>query len=498
MESHDQPLPPPSVAPIAVSSHIHDISRPSGSIDLSLPELKNIHDQTFTRPSLTLEAPPPPVKPAMLHHKTFGFLPTPIAAQYDPATFVLKPIHSVIFALSALVMVANLYYSQPILNDIAAEFGISEAEVGLIPSLSNYGYACGLLLLVPTGDILPRRELLLALGSVTFLLTVGVILAPNLAALQALNFVIGVLTCAPQILIPLTADLAPDDKKAAYVGWTISGLMAGILCGRIMSGIVAQFISWRYVYLVAACLNGTLLVVQFFLLPAVPAPPNPPNYIQMLWSMVKLYREPILVQSGIIAMMTFAGFTIFWTTLTYLLHDTYLYPPYAIGMFGFCGLAGILVAPLTGKFVDKWGSYLSVFIGLVMIIVAYALLMGTAELSVVGVVFGAFFLDVGVGFRQIGNQTRVFAINKLARSRLNACYMLMSFFGGSWGSVVGSTVYQYHGWKGSSLLCIVMTLVAMVVHLARFPNVTGWVGMYGGWFSKPVIPTEEVVVIKDR
>jgi predicted MFS family arabinose efflux permease len=386
----------------------------------------------------------------------------------------------VLFAVACGVSVANLYYAQPVLDDIAKSFGTSSGTAGLVVTFAQIGYAVGLALLVPLGDLLTRRWLVPTVLMVTAAGLVVSAAAPDIGVLVAVGLIVGAGSVAAQILVPMAASLADDEHRGHVVGVVMSGLLLGILLARTVSGIVAQASSWRVVYVMAAGMTAVLALVLARRLPGERPRPRI-GYGTLLRSAAKLLAtESLLQRRALFGALGFAAFSVFWTTMAFLLAGApYHYDDLTIGLFGLVGASGALIANFAGRWADRgWtkGTTL-VFAGLVAVSFL-PLWWGRHDLAML--IVGILLLDVGVQGLQVTNQSLIYRLAPDARSRVNSAYMVCYFAGGAIGSALGSSVYESHRWAGVCVLGGVIGIaatVAAVVDGIRPPAVsTGGAG----------------------
>ena len=377
--------------------------------------------------------------------------------------------HGISRALVALlatacgISVASLYYAQPLLHTIAGGFGTSSGIAGLIVTSSQIGYALGLAFVVPSGDLLNRRRLVPAMLGVSAAGLFASAVAPNVATLIALASVVGVGSVAAQLLVPLAASLAADDERGRVTGTVMSGLLLGILLARTLSGLIAGAAGWRVVYGSAAGLVVLLAVVLLRALP--PERPRPAiGYRAVLRSTLSLPgREPLLRRRMLLGGLCFASFSIFWTTVAFLLAGSpFHYGETVIGLFGLVGAAGALCASFAGRLADRGRSAVSTGAFALTITASFAVLYAGRH-SVVGVIVGVVVLDVGVQGLHVTNQSLVFRLPSELRSRVNANYMVAYFAGGASGSALAGAIYASDGWAGVCALGAGTGLAATLV-----------------------------------
>jgi predicted MFS family arabinose efflux permease len=370
-------------------------------------------------------------------------------------------------AVGCGLAVANLYYAQPLLADMAGDFAVSDRRMGLVAMLSQVGYAAGLLLFVPLGDRLERRSFILAmLGAVTVAL-LGVAAAPSFAWLAAASLAVGVTTITPQLLVPFAAHLAGPQERGRVVGTVMSGLLIGILAARTVSGLVGEYVGWRAMYGIAAVLMIALALALKGLLPRSQPEHSGMSYLGLLRSIGGLLRdEPVLRQSCLFGAMGFGAFSAFWTTLAFhLAGPPFGYPSGVVGLFGLVGVVGALAAPLAGRFADRRSPRWTIGAGLTCVLLAYAIFACSGR-TLWGLVAGVILLDLGVQSAHISNQSRIYAVRPEARSRMNTAYMVASFVGGALGSYAGAWGWGLAGWSGVGLVGLGMTATGLLAFAA--------------------------------
>jgi len=371
-----------------------------------------------------------------------------------------------LFAVSCGVSVANLYYAQPVLDDITKSFGTSSGTAGLVVTVAQIGYAIGLALLVPLGDLLTRRWLVPLVLTVTAVGLAVSASAPSIGVLIAVGLVVGAGSVAAQILVPMAASLADEEHRGHVVGMVMSGLLMGILLARTVSGIVAQASSWRVVYVMAAGMTLVLAVVLFRRLPGEGDRPRL-GYGTLLRSAARLLAtESTLRRRALFGALGFAAFSVFWTTMAFLLAGApYHYDDLTIGLFGLVGASGALCANVAGRWADRgWTRATTLaFAGLVL---ASFLPLWWGRHDLTMLIVGIVLLDVGVQGLQVTNQSIIYRLAPDARSRVNSAYMVCYFVGGAIGSALGSSVYESHRWAGVCVLGAAIGAVATVAALA--------------------------------
>ncbi|KAL2873750.1 hypothetical protein SGCOL_011064 [Colletotrichum sp. CLE4] len=389
-----------------------------------------------------------------------------------------------LFAVAATFTVANLYYNQPVLNRIAETFDVSFERASSVATLMQAGYAAGLLFICPLGDMLRRRPFILGLIWVTAMLWLGLCLTNSFQAFLGLSFIVGATTVTPQLMLPLVADMAPPERKASSLSITTSGLMLGMLIARLLSGIVANYTSWRNIYWFSFGAQNLLLVLLFFFVPDYPSTnPDGLNYFRALWTIITmLFTEPILVQACLIGFFISCIFTSFWTTLTFLLASPpYEYPSITIGLFSLIGIAAICGGPVYGRLImDRYVPWLSSVLGQTVILIGCIIGAFTGTFTVAGPVIQAICIDMGIQTAQTANRTAIYTINPKARNRVNTAYMVCVFCGQLTGTAVGNRLYAQGGWKYSAGTSIGFIGLSLIITMLKGPQEKSWIGWSGG------------------
>ncbi|KAK8869669.1 hypothetical protein IAR55_000237 [Kwoniella newhampshirensis] len=422
-----------------------------------------------------------------IRKRDFGFLPIPKYRRHDPNRAVEEEFDftwkiNAIFATAATVAVMNLYYIQPMLVAIADDFGVDHDRVSSVPTLAQAGYGVGILLISPLGDLVRRRQLVILLMTMTCLFSIGLALAKSVAMLEGISFVVGMLTVTPQICIPWTADLAPSARRARAMSITLSGLIFGLVMGRLFAGIISNFASWRDVYWLAVALQGCMTVILWLALPDTPDKDIGLSYPGVLLSMAKMMTMyPTLVQVCVIAYFTSSVFAGFWTTLTFLLSDSpYHYNSLDVGLFGLLGLIGVFLAPQWGRLVDRVHPYFGQLVGLHIDLVAMVVALIGAHLNISAVCIAIILYDVGQQLIQVSNGYRVAGLDPKARARLNGCNLLALFAGQTSGTAIMTKIYNTYGWRPTGGTAVAFIGAGILALSARGPHEPGWLGWSGG------------------
>ncbi|CAE6707077.1 putative transporter [Paraburkholderia domus] len=373
-----------------------------------------------------------------------------------------------LLATIAGVSVANIYYNQPLLDDFRQSFPNSGSWVGVVPAVTQLGYAAGMLLLAPLGDRFDRRRLILLQIAGMCVALVLASAAPTLSVLIIASLAIGVLATIAQQAVPFAAELAPASERGHAVGTVMSGLLLGILLARTAAGIVGEYFGWRAVFGASVVALLVLAVVIIMRLPKSKPTSTLPygKLLVSMWHLVVEHRA--LREASLTGAAMFAAFSIFWSVLALLLAGAPFHlGPQAAGLFGIVGAAGAMAAPLAGKFSDRRGPRSIITVSIALVAISFVVFALSAK-SIAGLVIGVIILDIGVQAAQISNQSRIYALKPEARSRVNTVYMVAYFIGGAIGSGVGAAVWPIFGWIGVSIAGVVFAGLAAWNHL-RLP-----------------------------
>jgi predicted MFS family arabinose efflux permease len=379
-----------------------------------------------------------------------------------------KKVPVYLLAFSVGVIVANIYYVQPLLATMAQTFSVSAGMIGLVAMLTQVGTALGMLVFVPLGDSRDRRALLTALLVGAAVALCGVATARNLIWVSIASFAVGLCGAAVHIIVPFAAQLAPEESRGQVLGTVFSGLLIGILLARTFSGVVASFFGWRTVYGIAAFAMLGLLLLLRAQLPRL-APQNSLSWPVLMRSLLNLVRDhPALRESAFLGAALLCVFSAFWTTLVFLLQTPpYHYGSSVAGLFGLVGAAGALCAPLVGRFADRRGPRFTILLALLTTLASF-LLLGAFGKIMAGLIAGVILLDVGVQSGHVANQTRIYALDPAARSRLNTVYMFCYFTGGSIGAWLGAICWAYKGWPAVCAFGVAVLAIAVLVFARNF------------------------------
>ena len=351
-----------------------------------------------------------------------------------------------LMAFAIGITVASNYYAQPLLHSITDDLHIAVKHAGFIIMAAQFSYAIGLLFITPLGDKMERKRLILIL---MILSTCGLLISATSKSLWMLMLgtaMTGLFSTVAQVLIPFAATLSSSEHRGKIVGTLMSGMLLGILLGRAFAGLVSSMTDWHYVYWIAASIMTIVTLLLYLSLPSYRNTINI-NYFQLLFSIGSLYQqEPVLRIRSLLAIISFALFSLLWTPLAFVLSNTpYHYSDFIIGLFGLAGAAGALGSPIVGRLSDKGKGFLATTIGLILLLASW-LPLSLAEYSLLALILGVILLDFAVQVTHVSNMNAIYQIRPEARSRMNTGYMVSYFIGGMLGSIASTYLYSNYGW----------------------------------------------------
>ncbi|HEX3591638.1 MAG TPA: MFS transporter [Pseudonocardiaceae bacterium] len=377
---------------------------------------------------------------------------------------------TITMAVACGLAVANLYYAQPLLELIADSFHVGQGTATVVVTMTQLGYALGLLFVLPLGDLINNRKLTSRTMIGTAVALAVAAISPNFGLFVAVSVLIGVTSVVAQILVPLAAHLAPEADRGKVVGQVVSGLLLGILLARSVSSVVADAWGWRTIYVISAVLMVVMSVVLARMLPDREAP-HRASYRELMGSVLELARaEPMLRRRSFCQAMFFGAFSAFWTSIAYELIGAHHFTQAGIGLFALVGATGACVAPLAGKLADlghgHLGSAAAVVIGIGAMLIA-----GFGSGSVILLGLAAVLLDVAVQAHQAFSQRDIYGLRPDARARVNTVFMTTMFVGGAAATAVTGVLHDSAGWFGVSMFGTALIVLAGIVwgvgHLRR-------------------------------
>ncbi|MBM9469300.1 MFS transporter [Nakamurella leprariae] len=365
-------------------------------------------------------------------------------------------------AVAAAVVAANVHYAQPMLPVMAAQFGVGVGSMGLLPAVTQIGFILGLMLLVPLGDVLERRRLVVLTVAAVALALAATAFAPNLPVLMVSGFAVGILTIAPQLLVPFAAVLAPAGAAGRASSLVLSGVLLGVLLSKVVAGVVTAAVGWRVLYAGAAVLMVVCAVVLRLRLPVSRTAGARLGYGALLGSLARMLRVGALRIRMLSGALAGAAFMVFWTTYAAHLDAEFGLGPLAAAGVAVAGIAGALASPFGGRAADAGHLRRALLIGAVLMLAA-PLLFWWGHASVFVIVVGAVLLDAGTGLSHAANQAAALALDPSSRGRLNSLYVTGYFAGAALGSVAAGVAHGAGGWTAVCLLGIAIAVAALLV-----------------------------------
>ncbi|WP_318356550.1 MFS transporter [Enterobacter sp.] len=379
-----------------------------------------------------------------------------------------------LLATGAGLSVASIYYAQPLLPLMGQDLQLTINGMGLVPTLTQAGYALGILFLLPLGDRHDRRTLILLKSGALALLLLACSVTTQLNTLLVVSLLIGMAATMAQDIVPAAAILAPEGKQGKTVGTVMTGLLLGILLSRTISGFVGAAFGWRVMFQLAAASIAFIGVVMWFVLPRF-AIHSTLSYPALMKSMAHLWmRYPALRRAALAQGFLSVAFSAFWSTLAVMLLDRFHMGSAVAGTFGIAGAAGALAAPLAGSLADKVGAARVTQLGAMLVTAAFALMFvmpllpTEAQLAVIAI--SAIGFDLGLQSSLVAHQNLVYGLEPQARGRLNALLFTMVFIGMAAGSALGSKVYSMAGWPGVVMLATIAGGIALAIRLVSLPR----------------------------
>ncbi|EHI99535.1 major facilitator superfamily MFS_1 [Clostridium sp. DL-VIII] len=383
-----------------------------------------------------------------------------IKKEFELSNFLI-----VLMSVACAVSVANLYYYQPLLEQISRFFNVSSSTIGIAAMLIQIGYAIGLIFIVPLGDIKERRSLIMIMLFCSAISLLSLSISLNIWWLLLSSLIVGVTSITPMLIVPLAAHLAKPAERGKVIGSVMSGLLIGILLSRVFSGIIGSILGWQIVYRIAAGMMILLILVFKLWLPKSISDSSM-SYKELLKSLIGLAKnQPILMEASLIGAMMFGTFSIFWTSLSFLLKSSaYNLGAQAAGIFGLAGIVGALAASMVGRIADKRSPRFTLTIAIMFSFLSYIwfLIFGY---QMWGLIIGVILLDLGIQSGQISNQARINTLDATARNRNNAVYMTFYFCGGALGSWLGTFFWGLFGWIGVCGVGITFQIIAATIHI---------------------------------
>jgi len=374
-----------------------------------------------------------------------------------------------VMALGAGFSVAAIYYAQPLLPLMGQDLALSITGMGLIPTLTQAGYALGILFLLPLGDRYDRRTLILLKSVSLAVLLLACSFAGQLHSLLPISLLMGMAATMAQDIVPAAAILASEGKQGKTVGTVMTGLLLGILLSRTVSGLVGEAFGWREMYQLSAVSIAVITAIMWRMLPRFTVH-STLNYPSLMLSMAQLWqRYPALRRAALAQGFLSIAFSAFWSTLAVMLSEHYQMGSAVAGAFGVAGAAGALAAPVAGHLADKVGAEKVTQFGALLVMLSFALMFFLPVLPVLGqwllIAFAAVGFDLGLQSSLVAHQNLVYSLEPQARGRLNALLFTIVFIGMALGSVLGSQVYALANWQGVVGLATLSSAIALAIRM---------------------------------
>ncbi|MBM6865261.1 MFS transporter [Bacteroides caecigallinarum] len=374
-----------------------------------------------------------------------------------------------ILAIISGLAVANLYYNQPLLNDICRDLKVSEFTANLIPMVTQIGYALGLLFIIPLGDLYSKRRIIVINFSLLSISMLSIALSESIWFVLASSLVTGICSVMPQIFIPIASQFSRPEDKSKNVGILVSGLLTGILGSRVISGMVGEYWGWRTMYYLAAVI---MFVCIFIVLKVIPdmSVNYKGTYKDLMHSLLTIFRQrPDIRLSSLRAGLCFGSFLALWACLAFKLSGAPLYAGNnVIGLLGLCGVAGALTASIVGRYVRILGVKRLNYIGCMIIMFSWAI-MYIFQDTYLGFIIGIMLIDIGMQCIQLSNQTYVLTSVPNAANRVNTIFMTTYFVGGALGTFLAGLFWQEMQWEGVVTVGVSLTLLSLLI--TRFSKV---------------------------
>ncbi|WP_231388194.1 MFS transporter [Sphingobacterium hungaricum] len=367
--------------------------------------------------------------------------------------------------ISTGLIVANNYYNQPLLGLMAKDFNVQESMVSKIAVLTQMGYAFGLLFIIPLGDMVLRKRLILVDLVLVIVALLGMAKAPTLNWLFVMSFLVGFTSVIPQIFVPMAAELSSPETRAKNIGLVMSGLLFGVLLSRVVSGFIGDVFGWRDMYYLAAGVMVCIWVLVYFTIPEV-KPNFKGSYRELMKSVFTLARtQPVLQLAAFRGAMGFAAMSAVFTTLVFHLEEPPFYAGSSVaGSFGVIGAVGALAAAFVGKLTFRFTTYKLILYALLILLSSWVFIY-FGGYSYIGLIIGIILVDLGLQASHILNQTDYFALNIGANNRLNTVYMFCYFVGGSIGTLSAAYSWEHYGWTGVCAVGAGFSLMAILAHV---------------------------------
>ena len=370
-----------------------------------------------------------------------------------------------VMAIACGVFVSNVYYNQPLLELLQQAFPQERGLINLAPTATQLGFACGLFFLVPLGDRIDRRKLILGQAAVLLVGLVCLAVTPNAWGFVCASVLVGISASAAQQIVPFAAELATPSRRGQVVGTVMSGVLCGLLLGRAVGGFIGDHWGWRATYCLGAVMTAIAWLMLFLKLPHS-NPQVHQRYFSLIKSLIVLWREePLLRRATRIQAVLFGSFMGLWTVLALHMQESYGLGADVAGLMGVVGAAGILIAPLAGRSADHRGPHIVITAACLIMLLSYPVLGLWSSLA--GLIVGILLLDIGEQLALISNQHVIYSLRPEVRSRLNTLFMSGMFVGGATGSWGAGIAWRLGGWHAVCLFGGALVLIGFSLHGIR-------------------------------
>ncbi|ARJ42823.1 MFS transporter [Pantoea alhagi] len=375
---------------------------------------------------------------------------------------ILTPWLTFLFSVACACSVANVYFAQPLLESMADSLNVQPGLIGMVVTVTQTGYAVGLFFLVPLGDLLNRKKLIIAQALLSALALIIAGFSWHWASLLAAMFFVGLMAVVVQVIVAYTALLAAPQRRGKAVGTVTSGVVLGILLARFIAGLIADFSGWRAVYLSSACLMLIMAAVLGKAIPATPLAPLKASYRTLMLSLIRLFiADATLRVRSVFALLIFTAFSMFWTSMVLPLSERSLSHT-QIGLFGLAGIAGALAASKAGLWADQGMGHRTTGIALALLTFSW-LPIAFAETSLLLLALGVILLDFAVQAVHVTNQSLIFAARPDAQSRVVGAYMCFYSLGSASGAIIATQLYAHWGWHAVCLAGAAVSAMALIL-----------------------------------
>jgi predicted MFS family arabinose efflux permease len=392
-----------------------------------------------------------------------------------------------IMAIACGLSVASSVYAQPLLPAMGRSFAVSVDHVGFVATLSQLGYAIGLILIAPLGDKYNQRSLMVIMLCVLAIALVAMAAAPTVTLLVIASAAVGLTSVLTDLMIPFAAGLAPLKERGRIVGIMVSGVLVGTLLANVVGGFVGQYLGWRAMYWIAATLMIALAVALRFILPNDDSEKSNVGYLRLLGSLWQIIcSEPALQEISVIGILIYGALNVFWVTIAFFLEaPPYHYGSNIVGLFGLVGIVGALAASFVGKFADHKDARQTNAIALPITLLSFVVMWLMSQ-WIIGLIIGAILLDLGVQSNHVANETRIYTLDPATWNRANTIYIFMFCIGGSLGSVLGTIGWEIAKWNGVCCVGCLMLGLALGFYALNGKRIQQWKKSQGQENSTPI------------